>query len=366
MRGLNRRYLLSLAIILIIGLALGVAFGLAGYTGLVATQCSFLAVFILFGLGVDDMFLLVDAYDRFHATQDITVRCAQACREVGSSILFTSLTTFLALLVGSTIDLPAVQSFCITTAVAVAFVFSITIFMFVPLLVLNERRIAANRYDIAPCFVSSRARPKTEAHAAAVAKRVEQNLVRRFMRKLYVPSLTYKWSPPVVVVGFLVMFAAMGSYGIQNVGKHFNAFDYLPDGSELRQFINIERGYFGNVIDLDFLLGHPELNDPAAVTSLCTLDSRVNALSFVLHSDLMPFWGGLYANYYGHICATSAAHGGWNCSEGSTAPPLADPSHDCFQEFITWIGLLDSGRLTENFRFGGLTASGELPVLAAK
>ena len=48
----DSRYLLSLAIILIIGLSLGVAFGIAGYAGLVATQCSFLAVFILFGLGV--------------------------------------------------------------------------------------------------------------------------------------------------------------------------------------------------------------------------------------------------------------------------------------------------------------------------
>jgi Niemann-Pick C1 protein len=134
-------------------------------------------VFILFGLGVDDMFLLVDAYDRFHATTDLTLRCAEACREVGSSILYTSLTTFIALLVGSTIDLPAVQSFCITTAVAVLFVFAITLFMFMPLLVLNERRIAANRYDLVPCIKSSRVQVKTEARAASVANRVEQSKV---------------------------------------------------------------------------------------------------------------------------------------------------------------------------------------------
>lgn len=187
------------------------------------------------------------------------------------------------------------------------------------------------------------------------------------MRGVYVPMLTHRYSPPIVVVAFLIGVSVLGSYGVRNVGKNFNAFDYLPDGSELRQFIKVERGYFGNIIDLDFLFDAPSLNNPDNIASLCTLDRRLDDLDFVVRSDLMPFWGGIYANYYGHVCVASAAQeAGWNCSASTPPPPLGNSSHDCFREWVTVMSLFDGGRITENFRFGQLTPSGHLPITAAK
>ena len=53
-----------MSIMLSAGLSLGVGFGFAGFLGLPVTQMSFLAIFILLGVGIDDMFILVDAFER--------------------------------------------------------------------------------------------------------------------------------------------------------------------------------------------------------------------------------------------------------------------------------------------------------------
>ena len=95
-------------------------------------------------------------------------RCAGTLREIGSSIFFTSLTDFLAFMVGSTLDLPAIHSFCITAGIAVLAVFCVTVTMFLGLLVLDAKRVEANRYDLAPCLVRER-EPSVDEILAAVA-----------------------------------------------------------------------------------------------------------------------------------------------------------------------------------------------------
>lgn len=45
------RYALSLSIIIMVGMALGVGFGISGFLNYPLTQVSFMAVFILFGIG---------------------------------------------------------------------------------------------------------------------------------------------------------------------------------------------------------------------------------------------------------------------------------------------------------------------------
>ena len=63
---------------------------------------SFLAVFILLGVGVDDMFILVDSFNRASRFKDLPRQAGAALGEIGPSILFTSVTDFLAFVIGST------------------------------------------------------------------------------------------------------------------------------------------------------------------------------------------------------------------------------------------------------------------------
>ena len=72
------RFLLGFSIVAIVGLSLGVGFGVSGYVGFPLTQVSFMAIFILFGIGIDDMFLIVDSVDRHAGAGEFMacLRCA--------------------------------------------------------------------------------------------------------------------------------------------------------------------------------------------------------------------------------------------------------------------------------------------------
>ena len=57
----HSKILISLSILVTIGLSLGFAFGMSHYLGYPMTQMSLMTIFVLIGVGVDDMFILVDA-----------------------------------------------------------------------------------------------------------------------------------------------------------------------------------------------------------------------------------------------------------------------------------------------------------------
>ena len=136
-----------------VGLSLGVAFGICGYAGIPFTQMSMMTIFIIMGVGIDDMFILTDAFNREPMSLPVEDRVGNALAEVGGSITLTSVTDFLAFSIGSMIDLPAVSYFCTTAAIAVLSVFFIQVTFFAACLAVDARRILAKRYDLLPCIV---------------------------------------------------------------------------------------------------------------------------------------------------------------------------------------------------------------------
>lgn len=155
--------------------------------GLAQTQISFLAIFILLGVGIDDMFIITDAFDRRASVKSVQERCALALEEVGASILFTSITDFMAFAIGSTLDLPAIHSFCITAAVAVLSVFVLSVTLYVSLLSLEFGCKQEGRYDLAPCVIDKTFVPPTDT-----AEKHAGGYVKTFLRTHWVPFVTNK------------------------------------------------------------------------------------------------------------------------------------------------------------------------------
>jgi hypothetical protein len=157
----HSKVLLSLSIIATIMMSLLFAFGMSGYLGYPLTQLSLMSIFILLGVGVDDMFILVDAWDRtsskssFIALDDESLqnRLCKTYGEVGPSILLTSLTDFTAFMIGSTITVPAISGFCKVAGLSVLAVFAIQLTFFGAALVLDARRVRAGALDCFACIV---------------------------------------------------------------------------------------------------------------------------------------------------------------------------------------------------------------------
>ncbi|XP_022235301.1 patched domain-containing protein 3-like, partial [Limulus polyphemus] len=74
-------------------------------------------------IGMDDTFVLLAAWRRTDLKKPVRERMAETYSEAAVSITITSLTNFLSFLIGVLTPFPAVQIFCIYTAVAVLFTY---------------------------------------------------------------------------------------------------------------------------------------------------------------------------------------------------------------------------------------------------
>lgn len=107
--------------------------------------------FLILAIGVDNMFIISTAVKRSKAGS-LNDRIEEGLTEVGPSITTAALSEIVAFLVGAFTKMPAIQSFCIQAAIAIAFNYFFQITAFVSCLAWDEQRKAENRYDLAFCW----------------------------------------------------------------------------------------------------------------------------------------------------------------------------------------------------------------------
>eukprot|EP01138_Halocafeteria_seosinensis_P004249 gb/GECG01004345.1/.p1 GENE.gb/GECG01004345.1/~~gb/GECG01004345.1/.p1 ORF type:complete len:1061 (+),score=110.46 gb/GECG01004345.1/:1-3183(+) len=258
---------LSLMAVGTIGLSLVCGFGVGAYFGNPFNVMSQLAIFIVMGIGIDDIFIIVDSFDRFKHSKSEELQLAAAFREAGPTVTLTSITDFVAFLIGSTIDLPAIRQFSITAGLSIVAVFITQATLFAPLLLLDNRREAEGRYDICCCKQVSLeeelpAEPpadKTQSSdtkppvayspdpsktSCVQDKELSERPLRQLVRRFYTPLLEY----PMYRGSVLVIFLGWAAYSLTlalRVEKGLRNIDFLGDGSYPREFLVKQDDHFG-------------------------------------------------------------------------------------------------------------------------
>lgn len=92
--------------------SLSSGFGICCYIGVPLAPMSTLVLFVLIGVSVDDMIIIVDAFDRTSAQVSLEERVRIALSHAGTAVTMTSATTMVAFLSGVNVDLPSIQLFC--------------------------------------------------------------------------------------------------------------------------------------------------------------------------------------------------------------------------------------------------------------
>ena len=296
------RFTLAAAGIATVGLALGVAYGLGSITSPNTPVHSVLA-FLLFGIGVDDVFVIAGTFSRSKSTDSIPRRVAVTLQHAGSSVLLTSVTDALAFGISATTSLPALSSFTLWALYGIVGAFIMSCTFFTAVVTLDARRQEAGRYDCLCCLVNQaaledaqaakkaaetanspsatatpsatptlqgsnpvhddRAAAAASADAAAAAKkapwgaRTEWIGTRPRKACLCVRSglasevIEYKLAPALVslpgqiIVG--VVFAALlvvSAIGVSNLKQEFREEWFLPEDSYLQESFVIRERYF--------------------------------------------------------------------------------------------------------------------------
>ena len=160
----------------------------------------------MFGVGLDDAFIISGAYSRTDHTKNAVDRVRDTMEDIGGTILLTTLTLSLAFALGMISSIPAVRYLVMYAfpTIMIDFIFQIT--FFVALIVIDQKRIEDNRRDCCPCYT---AKDVSEASALDLSGKSEKHFADRLMAKYanFLLKPVVKWMVIVLFAGMLAFFS---------------------------------------------------------------------------------------------------------------------------------------------------------------
>lgn len=282
------RSLLGLGSVAAVGLSLMSGFGLMFVVGIPFTSMTQLLPFVVFGVGLDDTYIVTFEYLRSDPDKDTLVRIEETMKEVGQSIALTTITTMSAFILGCISTIPAIQWVCIYAfpTIFINFVYQIT--LFVAFLVLDERRVKAKQKDCCIC-----ASVETGANDA-VASGMEciehddpentsddtsnddtkhpviairtKSLNERFM-SWYAEQLMKKWVKTFVFVIFIAYFVFC-AYCTTNLSQRFRTQDFVPADSYVADFLDSLDSYSEQVMGINVYFRGVNQSDAAVQSEM--------------------------------------------------------------------------------------------------
>ncbi|XP_014480960.1 PREDICTED: patched domain-containing protein 3-like [Dinoponera quadriceps] len=233
----QQRIYLSLMGISVVGQALLSSYGLCYYMGFFYGPVHPILPFLLLGIGVDDMFVIMQSLETMSAkdkSSGIAERIAKAIQVSGMSITVTSLTNMVAFGIGMTTVMPFLKSFCMFAATGILFLYVYEIMFFVSCLVYDERRLAAKK-DGCCCRPQ---RPDWQANECS-----KRDFQRIMFEKYVGPCVTRTWVKTIVLL-LTAGLLCVNVWAIFQVEQNFDPLMYLNQESYPIRFNNKLKEHF--------------------------------------------------------------------------------------------------------------------------
>ncbi|XP_064097384.1 patched domain-containing protein 3-like [Macrobrachium nipponense] len=233
----QQRPLLAFMGIASIGQGVAIAYGLCSILGIPYNPVNSILPILLIGLGVDDMFVIMAAWETASkhkaAVTDLVERAGKTMRHAGVAITVTSLTDVTAFAVGASTDLPALRSFCIYASVGIFAVYALQATFFLAWVVRDEQRIRENRNGFLWCVVHRDWKPW------ACSKRdLMADGFKWFCR--FILSTPVR----VVVLIFTGALMAVSVWTTLNLHQEFNPMWFIPQDSYLYKSFEATKHHF--------------------------------------------------------------------------------------------------------------------------
>lgn len=226
------------------------------------------------------------------------------------SVTITSLTDFLAFLVGIITVFPSVFGFCLYTAVAVLFDYVYQITFFAACLALDGYREDSNKHAITfqTVLPKSYASDKSRSYRifcsggqkldGRVVEDSREHPANRFLQSHYGPFIM----KPAVKVVILLLFAGylgVSIYGCTKVNEGLKMTDLVADDSYASDFLDKSDAYFTNYGPRVTFVISEALNywDGSVQSRLQDMVEKIEATAYVEQQGLTEFWLLEYMKY---------------------------------------------------------------------
>ena len=227
----------------VISTALGILCGIGAAVAFGVPFISLVGVvpFLVVSIGIDDMFILVDEYDRQTDNMAPRDRVKFTLSKVGSTITMTTLTDVIAFYLSTTTSFPAIRYFCIYVALCISIEFILQVTLFVAFMTFDSIRIYQRRSAILPML---RVRDRNSCNMTSKASVTDR------VMKTYATYLL-KWPVKVFVIALSLCMTGGGIFGCLHINNEFDRSSLALPGSYFLNYINIFETNFPQTIPVD-------------------------------------------------------------------------------------------------------------------
>ncbi|KAL9970375.1 hypothetical protein ACROYT_G022739 [Oculina patagonica] len=216
--------LLANAGVFAVALAIVAGFGIAMWCRVPFVSIVGVLPFLVLGIGIKDMFIMVDQLDRQPRELSKTDTIKAVMKRFGETVTMTTMTDLVAFAVSTSTSFPAIKYFCIYAALTVTFSYLMIVTYFVAIITYGVRKVKSERRDCLP-FCRS---PPPRDNAYPWDEPVPQTSNR--IMKSWAKFLTHPVTKAVVVTFSLLLLAA-GIYGVFKVDESFSTRILAKDDS---------------------------------------------------------------------------------------------------------------------------------------
>uniref|UniRef100_A0A6B2KWP2 SSD domain-containing protein n=1 Tax=Arcella intermedia TaxID=1963864 RepID=A0A6B2KWP2_9EUKA len=345
----HTKFMLAFVGVFTVIISLAMAVGVASLIGIKATLIiSEVIPFLVLSIGVDNIFILIEAFESCEPQVHIETRMIMTMQRVGSSITMASISEASAFLLGILTKMPAVVAFSIYAALAVFFDFLLQISFFSAFMVLNAKRQEAGRPEFLCCLKFNERgdrRPLIEGEDTDN----NEGIVAQVFRKYYAPFVTNKVVKIIVVIIFVGGCLTCAHYAVR-VELGLPQEYALPDDSYLVDYFGALAKYGRAGPPLYFVVKSGNYSDMNFQNKICSLGKLSGCLpnslpnmyrSYARDSDFTYLDGNL-ANWMDSYLSWVSGGGGccsafanFTLCDGLAPIPITGCEF-CYQ-VVTWV-----------------------------
>ena len=214
--------------------------------------------FLILGVGLDDMFIIVNEFDRLPRGLSV-VRCVSiVMTNIGSSITMTTVTTLAAYLISTSTSFLAIRYFCLYATFCIAFSYLFVVGFFVAALSLDGRRIKVGRLDCLPCLFVKQKNTDDGTDAGPNKHQLRKKRKNGFLladkiMRIWAEFLL-KPTTRAVVVFILAGMVICGVIGGRNVDQRFDNDLIAKPGSYLEEYLQTFKTYFSESLEVNIIV----------------------------------------------------------------------------------------------------------------
>ncbi|XP_015908024.1 NPC intracellular cholesterol transporter 1 isoform X1 [Parasteatoda tepidariorum] len=185
---------LGFAGVLIVIVSVVSSLGIFSFAGVPATLIIIEVIpFLVLAVGVDNIFILVQAYqrDERQPEETVTKQIGRVVGQVAPSMMLSSLSMSSCFFIGALTDMPAVKLFALYAGVALLINFFLQMTCFLSLFTLDVIRQENHRLDLFCCI-----------RTAKQDKVNTKGVLYKFFKNVYAPLLLNNFSRVLVLIGF--------------------------------------------------------------------------------------------------------------------------------------------------------------------